>query len=109
MEALWWLIHSGIAVGARSRTKAFIGILTGAAACIALLASPSQSPAQGTEILRLSGEDIIISYPAGWSVAPKTFTNMYMLINVPPNQQNTQEPTAAIMITGQTRRDHAEA
>jgi len=62
-----------------------------------------------TQTLYIDAEGITVSYPEGWSVAPKRFTNTHELINVPADQQDTVEATARIKIRIQTRTDHAEA
>jgi len=48
-------------------------------------------------------------YPDGWSVAPKRSENLDELINVPADQQDTEEATARVQIGTQIRTDHAEA
>ena len=93
-------------------------LLVGGGICLlslALITGPAKSEAQVLPSLtqnlsiQAGGMGITLSYPEGWSLAPRRLTNMSELINVAANQQNTLKATASIKIRSQTRTNHAEA
>jgi hypothetical protein len=109
------LFYHRIVIGTLFRTTAVFGAMT--IACIALMAWPSRSAAQGPPLpqtlnIEVEGMRITISYPEGWSAAQDA--NVYKLLNVPVEKQHTLDAAALdriahIMVFTEHRSDHAEA
>lgn len=102
--------YPGMVAGVRIRVGTLLAALS--VTCVIQTVLPTESAAQGTQNLRLLGEDVTVSYPSGWSVAP--YADVYQLLNVPADQQGTLDVDsldriARIIVTAERGRDHAEA
>ena len=97
----------------RSRTRRLLFgtflILISTLWCFGPVGAQSLAPLTQTLSIDSDSMGITISYPDDWSVAPKRFTNMVELINVPADQQNVSPITAGVKVRTQSRTDHTEA
>jgi uncharacterized repeat protein (TIGR01451 family) len=94
---------------ARSRDESVSVLLLVAAVSLAVTFEMRPAAAADGSIVIANG--ITTSPPAGWSLAPRFFANAQEIVNVPPGaapDQTTGE-VANVMITTETRIDHADA
>src|SRR5512143_4266436 len=91
---------------ARSREGSVSVLLLVAAALLAATFEVRSAAAADGSIT--IGNGITASAPAGWSLAPRFFANAQQMVNVPPGGETTGE-VANVMITTETRIDHADA
>jgi len=73
---------------------------------------PSGAAAQQTPVVHLQGEDITLTLPTGWSVAP--YADVFQLLNVSADRHDgldvdTLDHTARIIITAERGSDHSQA